>query len=169
MPLRREAASGPAFTPGRNPAAVRRREPLMGRDGPVLKRLSAKMPQVYRSPGSKVSGEGKTDYLTVRGEKTVLPGETAIRLADIPDGVSNTIVAVEVADDKAVLWTRPDDFEYDQQDPMKGLIGLWPEGFIAALADSSVRFVRSSIDPSVLKAFFTRNGGEKVAPGALRQ
>jgi len=131
------------------------------------KQLIAKMPQEYRSPRSKVSDEWKTNYLTVRGEGTVFPGKTAIGFAEIKDGLSNTIMAVEVADDKAVVWTKPDDFEYDQQDPMKGLVGLWPDGFIAALADGSVRFVWSSIAPSDLKAFFTRNGGEKIGQEAL--
>jgi len=133
------------------------------------KPLIARMPQVYRSPGSKVSDAGKTNYLTVRGEETVFPANRAISFADIRDGTSNTIMAVEASDDKAVIWTKPDDFEYGQQDPMKGLVGLWPDGFVAAMADGSVRFVWSSIDPAVLKAFFTRNGGEKVGPEALRK
>ena len=133
------------------------------------KPLIARMPQVYRSPGSKVSDAGKTNYLTVRGEGTIFPGKKAIGFADIRDGTSNTIMAVEASDDKAVIWTKPDDFEYGQQDPMKGLVGLWPDGFVAAMADGSVRFVWSSIDPAVLKAFFTRSGGEKVGPEALEK
>ena len=134
------------------------------------KKLIARMPEVYKSPKSKVSGEGKTNYLTVRGEKSVFPGKKAIGFAKIiPDGTSNTIMTVEVSDDRAVIWTKPDDFEYDQQDPMKGLVGLWPDGFIAGLADGSVRFVWSSIDPAVLKALFTRNGGEKIDAQALWQ
>ena len=113
-------------------------------------------------PQQQGSGEGKTNYLTVRGEKTVFPGKTAIASPTFADGTSNTIMTVEVSDDKAVIWTKPDDFEYDEQDPMEGLVGLWPDGFIAGLADGSVRFVGRTIDPSALKAFFTRNGGEKV-------
>lgn len=76
---------------------------------------------------------------------------------------------VDVNNDQAVIWTEPDDFEYDQQDPMGDLVGSSPDGFLATLADGSVRFIWSSIDPTVLKALFTRNGGEKVGTEALGQ
>ena len=39
------------------------------------KKLIANMPSTYKSPGSKVSGEGKTNYLTVRGKNTIFPGK----------------------------------------------------------------------------------------------
>ncbi len=126
------------------------------------KTLIARMPAVYKSPKSKVSGEGKTNYLTIRGEKTVFPGGKSIGFADIRDGTSNTMMTVEVSDQKAVVWTKPDDFEYDESDPLKGLSGLWPGGFIGGMTDGSVRFFPSSIKPETLKAIFTRNGGEVV-------
>lgn len=131
------------------------------------KQLIARMPTFYESPDSTVSGEWKTNYLTVRGEGTVFPGKKPIRFAEIRDGTSNTIVLVEVHDDRAVIWTKPDDFEYDPRDPMKDLVDSSSAGFLAGLADGSVRFVWSSTEPTVLKAFFTRDGGEKVGTEAL--
>ena len=50
-------------------------------------------------------------------------------------------MTVEVSDAKAVPWTKPDDFEYDEKNPLKGLVGLRPDGFIAGFADGSVRFI----------------------------
>ena len=131
------------------------------------KRLIAQMPTVYKSPNSGVSDQGKTNYLTVRGPDTVFPGKKAIGFAEIRDGTSNTIITVEASDAKAVVWTKPDDFEYNPKTPLSGLIGLRPDGFLAGLADGSVRFVWSSIAPRDLKAFFTRNGGKKVETEAL--
>jgi len=130
------------------------------------KTLIARMPAVYRSRNSTIEAE-KTPYLTVRGPNTVFPGTTGISMAAIPDGTSNTIMTVEVSDAKAVVWTQPDDFQYDPRDPKRGLLGAWPDGFLAGLADGSVRFVSASVDPTVLNAFFTRNGGEKIGPEAL--
>jgi hypothetical protein len=126
------------------------------------KNLIAKMPEEYKSPNSKVASEGKTNYLTVRGERTVFPGKKGIKFAEIVDGMENTILMVEVPDNKAVIWTKPDDFEYDDEHPLKGLIGMWPNGFYVVLANGTIKFLLSSIDPKLLKALFTRNGDEST-------
>ena len=85
-----------------------------------------------------------------------------VTFADVPDGLSNTIMVVEAADEKAVVRTKPDDFAYDEDDPLKGLVGLYPGGFFAAFADGSVQFLSASLQPDVVKALFTRNCGEDV-------
>ena len=129
------------------------------------KKLIPLMPPVYMAPGS-IAGPGKTNYLTVRGPNTVFPGGKGVSFADIRDGTSNTIMAVEVSDQKAVIWTKPDDFEYDEKNPVAGLVGLRPGGFNAAFCDGSVRFLSAGIDPETLKLLFTRNDG-KVVGGAF--
>src|SRR5262249_40393880 len=55
------------------------------------KKLIAKMPVVYRSPVSQAP-PGHTRYLTVRGRDTAFPGGKGIKLTEIPDGTSNTIM-----------------------------------------------------------------------------
>ena len=102
------------------------------------KKLIAKMPPEFRSPNSK-AGEGKTNYLAVRGEKTVFPGKQGVRIADIKDGTAHTIAIVEASDEKAAIWTKPDDFEYNDENPLQGLVGMHPNGFLAGFADGSVR------------------------------
>lgn len=128
------------------------------------KRLIPLMPQVYKAPGGN-TGPGMTNYLTVRGEKTVFPGEKGIRLAGIIDGSSNTIMVVEVSDPKAVVWTKPDDFEYDQDHPVAGLVGLRRNGFNAAFCDGSVHFISQGIDAETLKLLFMRNDGRPIDHG----
>jgi hypothetical protein len=125
------------------------------------KKLIAKMPPEYKSPNSK-AGEGKTNYLTVRGENTVFPGKQGVRISDIMDGTAFTLALVEASDDKAVIWTKPDDLEIDNKNPLKGLAGLHPGIFLAAFADGSVRPMSALIDPEVLRGLFSRNGGEAV-------
>ena len=131
------------------------------------KQLIAKMPQEYKNPNSSLSAEGKTNYLTVRGPHSVFPGDKAISMKDIPDGTAHTIMTVEVADDKAVIWTKPDDFQYDEEKPLDGLVGLRPNGFLAGFTDGSVRFLPATINPAALKAMFTRDGGEPFNPNDL--
>jgi type II secretory pathway pseudopilin PulG len=131
-------------------------------DSPHNKKLIARIPTVYKDPSSSVSSQGKANYLTVRGEKTVFPGDRGISFREIRDGSANTIMTVEVPDAKAVIWTRPDDFDYDQTDPKKGLLGMRAGGVIIGLADGSVRFLPSSIRSETLGALFTRDGGESI-------
>ena len=71
---------------------------------------------------------------------------------------------VEASDDRAVIWTKPDDYEVDFKQPKAGLVGLRKGGFLAAFADGSVHFLKDSIDSETLKALFTRAGGERVDP-----
>jgi hypothetical protein len=134
------------------------------------KKLVANMPMEYRSPKSKLPREeGKTNYLTVRGEKSVFPGSKGLSVTNVTDGTAHTIMTVEVSDERAVVWTKPDDFQYDEQDPLKGLVGIWPGGFIAGFTDGSVRFLPSSIDAKTVNALFTRNGGEQVDSNILNR
>jgi len=120
------------------------------------------MPQIFKSPSSKAA-VGMTNYLTVRGKGTAFPGAEKISPADIiTDGMSNTIMIVEADDSRAVPWTKPDDFEYDEDNPAAGLGGVWGEGFNAVFCDGSARFIRRWVDPDMLKLLFTRNDGEPV-------
>ncbi len=135
-------------------------------DSPHNKKLIERMPAAFRSPASKAPAN-TTTYLVPVGPGSMFEGNKGVPIREIRDGTSNTLMLVEANDDQAVIWTKPDDFEYDQQDPMRGLVGSYPDGFLAGLADGSVRFVRSSVDPTVLKAFFTHNGGEKISMEAL--
>jgi prepilin-type processing-associated H-X9-DG protein len=131
-------------------------------DSPHNKKLISRMPAVYRSPNSTLAGQGKSNYLTVRGKDTIFSGAEGTSIADVTDGTSNTIMTVEVPDDKAVIWTKPDDFEYDEELPMKGLLGIQPGGFNAGFADGSVQLIPASIKPETLKALFMRNDGQPI-------
>jgi hypothetical protein len=126
------------------------------------KALISRMPKIYRAPGSKAAKEFKTNYLVPRGDDTMFPGSETIRPAQVPDGLSNTLMIVEADDARAVTWTKPDDFEVDSKQPKAGIVGLRHGGFIAAFGDGSVRFIKDAIKPATLKALFSRAGGEVI-------
>ncbi len=126
------------------------------------KPLIAKMPTIFAAPGSKAAAEHKTVYLTVRAADTMFPAGKALRMADITDGLSNTIMLVEASDDRAVIWTKPDDYNVDYAKPMAGLVGLRDHSFLIGMADGSVRALSDKVKPANLKAMFTRAGGEIV-------
>lgn len=94
----------------------------------------------------------------------VLSANSGMDLRKIKDGTSNTILAGEVRSG-IKAWGDPTNF----RDPTEG-INRNPRGFGSKfkggthvlLGDGSVRFLSEDIDPGVLKALSTPNGGEPV-------
>lgn len=138
-------------------------------DSPHNRRLIDKMPELYRCPSlsRKAADRAKTTYLAPRGEATILHGAEGVKLNEITDGTSNTILVVAASDDLAVTWTEPKDWDVDPELVVKGLFGHHPDGTNFGFADGSVRFLKESIGLEVLKALLTRNGGEVLSANAL--
>jgi hypothetical protein len=131
-------------------------------DSPHNKKLLARMPAAYRPASAKLAAEFKTTCLTPVGEETVFPGKTGVRIVDITDGTSSTILLLDAADDHAVPWTKPGDLKVDKKDPLKGLGFRHGGRALVAFADAEVRFVSAKVAPMTLWAMFTRSGGEVV-------
>jgi Protein of unknown function (DUF1559) len=131
------------------------------------KKLIAQMPRVFAASGSKAAAEFKTVYLGVRGEKAAFTGVEGVEIRSFTDGTSNTITVVEANDNSAVIWTKPDDFAIDTPNPAASLVGLREGGFLAAFADGHVQMIADSAPANVIKALFTRNGGEVVDLNAV--
>jgi prepilin-type processing-associated H-X9-DG protein len=133
------------------------------------KKLISRMPAVYRCPNQHLADKGKTTYVVPVGPEN---GKNATlfsarvdagrSLARVPDGTSNTIMLLDVDDDHAVPWTKPDDLKFDPEEPMAALVGHHPGKMAVLFADGSVRFLKNTIDKEKLKALFTFNGGEIV-------
>jgi hypothetical protein len=125
--------------------------------------LIAEMPEVYRSPASSAE-PGKTNYLAIRGDDSIiadLPEGNQVR--KIRDGVSKTALLVEVDDDRAVVWTKPDDYEWNADDPVAGLGNLHAGNvFLVAFADGHVVAISKDVDKKVLQALYTKSGAEVV-------
>jgi hypothetical protein len=127
------------------------------------KKLIDKMPKLYAAPGSKVAEKHMTNYVTVRGPNTMFPPGQAIRMAQIRDGTSNTAMVLEVDDEHAVIWTRPDDFEPDKDNPLKGVVGLRNRKFLVLMGDAAVLPLSDTLSKETIHAIFTRDGGEPAS------
>jgi prepilin-type processing-associated H-X9-DG protein len=126
------------------------------------KPLIEKMPDAFKHP--KFNEAGKTVYQAVFGKGCAFEGTEGTQLASFTDGTSQTALVVESTPENAVPWTKPEDWTPDDQDPRKNLGGLFA-GDISNIvfADGHVEGVAvTQIDPAILKAFFTRNGGERI-------
>lgn len=117
------------------------------------KKLIAKMPEVFKTQGVKEKEKGKTSIHVFIGKGTPFGRKTGgPRIADILDGTSNTILAVEAGPDKADVWTKPGGLPFDPKgDPIKALGKLEAGGFHGLLMDGSVRFISQHIGKTTLK------------------
>ncbi len=130
-------------------------------DSPHNRQLIEKMPQLFAIPGSPSSKEGKTCFQVPVGPKTIFPDGRGRSIRDIIDGLSNTILLVEVAEEHAVPWTKPEDWQFNPQEPLDGL-GDHLKGniFVTVFADGSTRVISRSADPEFLRGVFTAAGRE---------
>ena len=127
------------------------------------KKLIAQMPKLYAGGNEKLAAAGKTTFLAPLGDVTMFPVRpNGVKIADVIDGTSNTILLVTGRDEQAVIWTKPEDLKIDQADPAKGLAVDEGKGYWLLFADGSVRRISTTIDKKMLWALFTRNGGEIV-------
>jgi hypothetical protein len=128
------------------------------------KKLIAKMPKVFaNSANPKLAADGKTTFVAPVHPTAIFTGDVqGSRIADITDGTSNTILLVDVDDDAAVIWTKPDDLKLDPKNPAKSLSTRHDDRYLFVFADGSVRFVPKKIDKDTLNALFTKAGGEVV-------
>lgn len=111
--------------------------------------------------------EGHTVMMAVVGDDTMFPDPTKVKrakrglaMSDCRDGASKTILFAIAHPEMAVPWTKPQDIEFNPDDPGDGLIGP-DETILAVFCDGSVRRL-SGLDQATIKAILTRKGGEVV-------
>ena len=89
-------------------------------------------------------------------------------IREITDGTSNTIIGIDAGDEHAVVWTKPDDWEFDPEPGIESIFQSHaPGGINAMFADGSVRYLRATIAPAVLRALLSRSGDEVIKPEDL--
>ena len=102
--------------------------------------------------------------MAVIGKETAFtPDFQPVKLSEITDGTSLTLLVGESR--QTVPWTKPEDLPFDMSVPLSGMgshHGYHNNGFNALLADGSVRFLKSSIDPSTVSRLITRDGNEAI-------
>ncbi|QEF99962.1 hypothetical protein Mal15_40290 [Stieleria maiorica] len=130
-------------------------------DSPHNRQLIEQMPRTYGDP-SAIVPPGHTVFQVPQGEGMMFEDSGQIRMRDITDGTSNTIMAIESSAQAAVPWTKPADLQIDPSDPLAKMGDNRPGGFHVLMGDGAVRFIANSIDPEVFKKLLTRAGSEPV-------
>jgi Protein of unknown function (DUF1559) len=137
-------------------------------NGPNNRQLASTALKIFECPADGNHGKGQTSYVAVVGPGTAWPGTKRIDVADIKDGLSNTVLVVEVHN-SGIHWMEPRDLDASLM-PMtinaksgKGISSGHPSCAQAARADGSVFALDENTPAATVRAMLTIAGGEKVS------
>ncbi|MHB1561171.1 MAG: DUF1559 family PulG-like putative transporter [Isosphaeraceae bacterium] len=132
-------------------------------DGPNNRKLIEKIPVVYAypNPDGPPLSKGHTSYFVFTGPSTAVGAGGDPQIQNFTDGTSNTILTVEAK--REIPWTKPEDIPFDPEQPLPEIGGYSPDGTNVGFADGSVRVLKKTVNPVVLKKLITRDGGEIVS------
>lgn len=137
-------------------------------NGPHNRELAAQMPLEYRCPSDE-GPQSDASYFVVVGPKTASPGTSPVRIRDITDGTSQTILLVESAN-SGVNWLEPRDVTYEEA--LRGInakdtiaVGISSHhqgGALICFADGFVQFLSNDTPLEKLRLLLERNDGQTV-------
>jgi dipeptidyl aminopeptidase/acylaminoacyl peptidase len=128
-------------------------------------KLVTQIPDVFASASPQLGKEGKTRYVFPFHEKAIYRNrELGAKFRDVLDGLSNTIFVVIADEDRAVIWTKPDDLSIDLEAPKQG----WSKGvdgkIPVVMADGRVvNLLSEETNDGTVAALLTRAAKERVS------
>jgi hypothetical protein len=139
-------------------------------DSPHNRALLSEMPKEFGCPAGPGRRSGKTSYMVIVGPQndgnsvnTAFVPDRGSDIRHFTDGTSNTILVLET--DRFAPWTKPDDLQWAKGGVLPRLNSPHADGTHALFADGMTRFLKATIDPNVLLALITMNGGEVTSSG----
>lgn len=136
-------------------------------DSPRNRKISDLAIGLFQCPAQPANRQPITNYMMVVGKDTISNGRDSRKVADITDGLKDTIMLVEVAD-SVVWWAEPEDLLFDVLNfsinggKRQEISSYHPGGVNVLFCDGSVRFLKDSINPQLVKAMITIDEGEPV-------
>ena len=167
----RELQFGYSWNSKQNRAVTRRRLDLVVNPALGPGQSEAGFP-VTHYVGLAGVGAGAADLLQGHPQTGVFGFGRKTRLNGIADGASNTIAILGVSQ-RLGSWAAggpPTVRALTQRPYVNGPDGFGsgqPNGMLVGMADGSVRFISSDVDPTVLEQLATIGGGENVTVAAL--
>jgi prepilin-type processing-associated H-X9-DG protein len=125
--------------------------------------------ELFQCPGQPDTKLATTNYMMVVGEHTISNGRQARKITEITDGLTDTILLVEVAD-SLIYWAQPEDLRFDKLTftinggKQQQISSYHRLGANVVFCDGSVRLLKKSTSPQLVKAMLTIDGGEQVPP-----
>src|SRR5262249_10862652 len=115
-------------------------------DGPNNSRLLTRMPPVYACVSDPHSGTTNTAYAAVFGQQCVFRGFEPVKIMDITDGASNTLLVAE-ASKAGIPWMKPEDIDIAKHPSIgddSGFSSYHIGGINALMCDGAVRYIPQS-------------------------
>lgn len=149
-------------------------------DGPNNRKLTGAKPYAYVCPSSdsnSPSGSPMTNYVAVIGQGAMWKKDRAVKVSEIPDGTSYTIMLAEIANSD-INWMEPRDLSFEEAlrgiNPKSGL-GISSQhvsnnGYFyhdtplanVAFADATAHALPEGLSVEKLEGLLTVDGGETV-------
>ncbi len=131
-------------------------------DSPHNKPLIDQIPNVYKVPGVEIPA-GRTSYVGLVRIGTLFDSNRpGMRMREITDGTSNTLLVVEAAPKSSVIWTKPADLPLTAEDMKPSLIGARRGGFLALTGDGAISFLPEQVSEATIVNLAIRNDGIAV-------
>lgn len=130
--------------------------------------LLEEMPGIYLCPSRPPGEKTHAHYRGFAGPHAMFEPGKKVAIRDVTDGTSNTLLVVESAEE--VPWTKPGDLPFDPKaaPSLYGAASKHSAGLNGLFVDGSVRFLKTTISPEILKGLITRDGGEVFQASELR-
>lgn len=125
-------------------------------NSPVNKRLIDLMPPEFQTCSEK----GKTNFvLPIASYTPFSPVGNGLSINRVEDGLADTVIVLEVDDQDAQVWTAPEAFKLNIEDPRKGVgekYGFMPLVF----GDGRVEKARKGISKEHFRALVSHDAGD---------
>lgn len=122
---------------------------------------------VFRNRLNSTNAADRTSYVAVVGPGTAWSGEESLSFSDITDGMSRTVMIVEISHSD-IHWREPRDLPIEELDAWldpqhRPRLGGAIEGGLVLFADGSVAFLPRELAKKRLRALLTPTGNEPVS------
>jgi prepilin-type processing-associated H-X9-DG protein len=136
-------------------------------DGPNNRKLHGRRSFLFECPSDPGRGSGSTSYVAIVGPSTMWPGAGSLNRQQCPDGLSNTVLLVEVQN-SGIHWMEPRDLDITTMSfkvngsRSTGISSGHGNGAHVLFADGTVEFLPDTASAAQVGAILTRNGSEQV-------
>ncbi|HBN76306.1 MAG TPA: hypothetical protein DD473_10910 [Planctomycetaceae bacterium] len=155
-----------------NAALARKIDPQQPWNSPENQQYSEIQIRVFICPDENDLPANGASFFTITGEDTLFPVGSSVKLTQVEeaDGAANTLMITEAAE-MNVQWLEPRDILFsDVTTKPRDMLGIGPSshhknGLNAFYADGHASIISKDVNPKVLRALITWNGGEEVPEG----